>query len=61
MDFTVFFQTMAKRNIMIQEQVLKYILEQGGMVPSSFSPGGSGKPAPASDKQEQELLAQVMM
>ena len=61
---------MAKRNIMIQEQVLAMILASNGALPSSLvrdSQLNQGNKSPATvsataavDKQEQQLLQLVM-
>jgi hypothetical protein len=67
-DFDIFYAAMAKRNIMIQEQVLAMILASTGALPSSLTRDELGKKSSPSahssittdDKQEQELLRLVM-
>ena len=60
---------MVGRNIEIQEQVLRMIIAATGALPSSFSLDREGKgdkakserlPPPATDKQEEEVLQQVI-
>jgi hypothetical protein len=69
-DFKIFYALMAKRNIMIQEQVLAMILSANGVLPFSLTRetmaqrGGkkssSAAAVPADDRQEEELLRIVM-
>jgi hypothetical protein len=66
-DFNIFYAAMAKRNIMIQEQVLAMILESTGALPSSLTRDDRSKELSVTpnvmktdDKQEQELLRLVM-
>ena len=70
-DFNIFFGAMAKRNIIIQQQVLVMILAATGCMPASFSLDEQGADkdkgtaeavlcSTADDKQEEELLRQVM-
>ena len=70
-DFNIFYGAMAKRNIVIQQQVLVMILAATGSMPASFSldESGSGKKGAkkedvlkttTDDRQEEELLRQVM-
>lgn len=69
-DFDIFYAAMAKRNIMIQEQVLAMILASSGALPSSLvrdSHSNQGSKSPptvsataAEDKQELQLLQLVM-
>jgi hypothetical protein len=65
-DFEIFYTAMAKRNIMIQEQVLAMILAATGALPASFmresgtdARGGRSALA-ADDHQEEEILRRVI-
>ena len=75
-DFNMFYALMAKRNIMIQEQVLAMILAANGVLPSSLrrdaptttviieSRGARASPSAsrvaADDRQEEELMKMIM-